>query len=340
MRDKRWWWMRTIGVALVLLALLLLPMLVFAVSPLGPGTILSTNPNIGYYNHAGIPSGYHDSGVPYVSFLDGQATFSTLGVDTVHVRPDRWSAPGGWNLCVDEVCTLYASDVAHAWVYLTDDYYHEFRITNTSLTILENYLNETYPTVTPPPSNTPTPTATATVTPTPTPTATPPPPNTPTPTATATVTPTPTPTATPPPSNTPTPTATATVTPTPTPSPTPTPTNTPSPVVVTISTDYSNLILFASNVGAPGQTLRCAVTGGGGAPYAVLIEVTSPGGASAFYNLQTDSNGVCVLTPGIASDPDFGTTVQGVWLAKVFSGGQQSNTVVWNVSWFVIHEIP
>ena len=134
MRDKRWW-MRTIGVTLLLLALLLLARRVFAAplmlpEPLGRGWFVSTNPNISYFNHDGIPTGYHDSGLPYVAFGNGFAFFRVLGVDTVRVRPDRWSASGGWTVCIDGNinCTWIPKRQADTWVYFNDDYLHTIRV--------------------------------------------------------------------------------------------------------------------------------------------------------------------------------------------------------------------
>lgn len=111
-------------------------------------------------------------------------------------------------------------------------------------------------------------------------------------------------------------------------------------VVITLSADYAGLVLYASKLGASAQTLRCTITGGGGPPYGVVIEVTSSGGATAIYHLTTDASGNCTFGPAQAADPDFGTTAVGQWTGRAFSGGSPSNSVVWFVSWFSVHERP
>lgn len=125
----------------------------------------------------------------------------------------------------------------------------------------------------------------------------------------------------------------------PTETPTPAPTFTPSPVPLTLSLlpEHARLVAYAPLVGQPAQTLRGSVAGGSGPPYGITIQVDTPNGYQMFFNLMTDASGAFVLTPELARDANFGTTVNGTWRAVARTAGAQSAAVVWDVDWYPVH---
>jgi hypothetical protein len=141
----------------------------------------------------------------------------------------------------------------------------------------------------------------------------------------------------PPPSATDTPTSTPTATATRTPTATPTP----IPLRASLVARHPSLVLMASKLGQPAQLLGGTISGGS-TPYNVIIHVVRPDGSSAAYSLTSGTS--FSFGASQAADPDFGTTQQGTWRAwlSVTSGTQSavSNTVVWNVAFYVVHERP
>ncbi len=157
----------------------------------------------------------------------------------------------------------------------------------------------------------------------------------------ATVTPTPTHTPTPLPTYTPTSTATATATATPSPThtptttATPTPTATPQPGSLSLTQDYSFLVLRAPDVGQPAQTLHGLLQGGGIANRLITVQVQAPDGYIYTYSVLTDRAGNFILDPATAGSTYFGVSQTGTWYAvAVYSpSGISSNTVSWIVDW-------
>ncbi len=193
------------------------------------------------------------------------------------------------------------------------------------------------------PTPTFTPTATSTATSTPTRTFTPTATSTATPTRTATPTSTATRTATPTftPTNTATRTATATATATSTPTNTPTPTFTPTPVAsLTLSADYAYLLQCGAILGEPTQVLRGVVTGGSIGSQMIRVVITDPNGGVSTYYVYTAVLGHFSLdASSLPGELCFGSSLLGTWSAQAFSDalGLRSNTVQWNVAWYIIH---
>ena len=114
-----------------------------------------------------------------------------------------------------------------------------------------------------------------------------------------------------------------------------------APLSGTISPAYAKLLLFASNLGQPAQTLTGSVAGGE-PPYNLIVHVRAPSGLEVTY---TRSGSSWSLTPAIASNPNFGTTEEGVWTAWADitdSAGRTYHTpsVTWEVSWHPVHGRP
>lgn len=128
----------------------------------------------------------------------------------------------------------------------------------------------------------------------------------------------------------PPPTSTSRPTPTRTPTATASPSPTPAPLAIWLRPDHARL------VGQPAQTLRGTVTGGGGPPHGITIEVEAPNCYRMFFNLMSDAGGAFVLTPELAGDANFGTTVNGTWRAVARTGGGSSPAAVWDVDWYPV----
>jgi len=114
-------------------------------------------------------------------------------------------------------------------------------------------------------------------------------------------------------------------------------------MAASLTADYSALILYARNLGQPVQGLDGTVTGGDGGAYTVTLYVRDPDGSEIPYNLSTP--GAFAFDADDASDDDFGTTEQGSWTAWIEASDTSGNTatsssVVWDVSWYPVHESP
>ena len=114
-----------------------------------------------------------------------------------------------------------------------------------------------------------------------------------------------------------------------------------TPLSGTISIAYSKLLLFASNLSQPAQTLTGSVSGGTPA-YTTNVHVRAPSGLETLY---PQIGSAWTLTPQIAANPDFGTTEEGTWTAwgvitdaagTVF----RTASVSWDVSWYPVHGRP
>ncbi|MGB8212000.1 MAG: hypothetical protein WCE68_00445 [Anaerolineales bacterium] len=162
-------------------------------------------------------------------------------------------------------------------------------------------------------------------------TSTPKPNPTHTPTQTATVTPSITPTRTP----TSTPVATATSTPTATP--------TPLHLAAMLIPAHSSLVLMASTLHQPAQTLEGTIAGGT-LPYTATLYVTRPDGTQLQYNLLSPGASFS-FGPAESGDANFGTNQAGTWSARfTVKDGRglsvSSNIAIWNVAFYPVHETP
>jgi hypothetical protein len=144
--------------------------------------------------------------------------------------------------------------------------------------------------------------------------------------------------------NTPKPAATKTPTRTPTQTPTATPTATPTPIplVAGLTASYGSLALMAPKLHLPAQTLDGTISGGT-LPYTVSLYVQSPDGVKTQYALSPGTSFSFGATE--SGDPNFGTAQQGTWrawftvrdrLGQVIT----SNTAVWDVAFYPVHESP
>lgn len=114
-----------------------------------------------------------------------------------------------------------------------------------------------------------------------------------------------------------------------------------APLSGTISPLYAQLLLYAPSLGQPAQTLTGSVSGGE-APYSLVVHVRAPSGLDITYSRSGND---WSLTPANVSNPNFGTTEKGTWTAWAVitdSGGRsfQTNSAVWEVSWFPVHGRP
>jgi hypothetical protein len=114
-----------------------------------------------------------------------------------------------------------------------------------------------------------------------------------------------------------------------------------APLSGTISVTYARLLLFAPNLGQPGQTLIGTVSGGI-SPYSILVWVRTPSGALISL---TGSGSTWSITPENSGDLNFGTTEEGIWTAWADlqdSYGQTYRTAsaVWEVAWHPVHGRP
>lgn len=114
-----------------------------------------------------------------------------------------------------------------------------------------------------------------------------------------------------------------------------------TPLRGTISVTYAHLLLFASNLEQPAQTLTGIVTGGV-PPYSVVVRVRTPTGNLVSFNR---SGATWTVTPENSGDLNFGTTQEGIWTAWAElqdSTGQtyQTGSSIWEVAWHPVHGRP
>jgi hypothetical protein len=114
-----------------------------------------------------------------------------------------------------------------------------------------------------------------------------------------------------------------------------------APLSGTISPTYARLLLFASNLGQPAQTLTGSASGGE-PPYSIRVHVRAPSGDETTYT-RNGSN--WMLTPVSSNDANFGTTEEGTWIAWAIisdSAGRVYRTpsITWEVSWHPVHGRP
>jgi len=114
-----------------------------------------------------------------------------------------------------------------------------------------------------------------------------------------------------------------------------------APLSGTISITHARLLLFASNLGLPAQTLAGSVSGGTPA-YTTILHVRAPSGLETIYS---QSGSTWTLTPQSAGDLDFGTTEEGTWTAwGVITDAAgaifRTASVRWDVSWYPVHGRP
>jgi hypothetical protein len=125
---------------------------------------------------------------------------------------------------------------------------------------------------------------------------------------------------------------------------TPTPTSTPTtiPLRASLSPKFASLAKFAPALGLEAQTLFGTITGGLGSDYQVILHVRNPLGIERSWAFTSD--GALTVAPGTVSDEYFGCDVEGQWSAwlDVTSGSQSatSNTAVWAVAFYPVHESP
>lgn len=113
------------------------------------------------------------------------------------------------------------------------------------------------------------------------------------------------------------------------------------PLTGNMSALYSDLILYATNVGQPAQTLMGSVSGGTG-PYTIIVRVQAPSGGITNYSRGGAS---WTLTPADVLEPNFGTTEEGTWTAwaeitDAVGATYTTNVVTWDVSWYPVHGRP
>jgi hypothetical protein len=114
-----------------------------------------------------------------------------------------------------------------------------------------------------------------------------------------------------------------------------------APLRGTVSVTYARLVLFASNIEQPAQTLTGVVTGGT-PPYSIVVRVRAPSGSVVSFNR---SGSTWSATPENSGDINFGTTEEGIWTAWAElqdSSGQtyQTPSVIWEVAWHPVHGRP
>ena len=114
-----------------------------------------------------------------------------------------------------------------------------------------------------------------------------------------------------------------------------------APLSGTLSAAYAKLLLYATHLGLPAQTLMGS-TSGGEPPYTIVVHVRTPGGVETTYSR---SGATWTVSPTVANDLNFGTTVEGVWSAWAVisdSAGRsfRTNTITWDVSWHPVHGRP
>ncbi len=114
-----------------------------------------------------------------------------------------------------------------------------------------------------------------------------------------------------------------------------------TPLSGTISAVHARLLLFASNLGQPAQTLNGTASGGTPA-YTTIIHVRAPSGLETLY-LQSGST--WTITPLSTNDPNFGTAEEGTWTAwgvitDAAGAMYRTASVSWDVAWYPVHGRP
>jgi PKD repeat protein len=114
-----------------------------------------------------------------------------------------------------------------------------------------------------------------------------------------------------------------------------------APLSGTITVTYARLLLFAPNLGQPGQTLSGTVIGGE-PPYSITVHVRAPSGVEISLSR---SGPTWSATPQNSGDINFGTTEQGIWTAwsdLTDSAGRtyRTSSVTWEVAWHPVHGRP
>lgn len=114
-----------------------------------------------------------------------------------------------------------------------------------------------------------------------------------------------------------------------------------TPLSGTLSVAQARLLLFASTLGQPAQTLSGSASGGTPA-YTTVLHVRAPSGSEVLYS---QSGSAWTLTPPSAGDPNFGTTEEGTWTAWgviTDAAGAMFRTasVSWDVDWYPVHGRP
>jgi hypothetical protein len=114
-----------------------------------------------------------------------------------------------------------------------------------------------------------------------------------------------------------------------------------APLSGTISPLYARLLLFASNLGQPAQTLTGTVSGGE-TPYRLVVHVRAPSGLETTY---TRSGSAWSLPPVSAGNLNFGTTEEGTWttwadITDVAGRIYRTVSATWEVSWYPVHGRP
>jgi hypothetical protein len=111
-----------------------------------------------------------------------------------------------------------------------------------------------------------------------------------------------------------------------------------------LTADHSSLVLMASMLGLPVQTLRWTVTGGS-SPYNGWLYVVGPDNVQHAYILPTPMSAVSSFGPAEAYNADFGTDQKGNWRAwltvRDATGHDATSTpVFWDVAFYTVHETP
>ncbi len=114
-----------------------------------------------------------------------------------------------------------------------------------------------------------------------------------------------------------------------------------APLSGTISVTYARLLLMATNLDQPAQTLNGNIVGGI-APYSVTVTIKSPTGT---LNTFSRSGSSWSVSPGNAGNVNIGATEQGTWTAWADlrdSLGQiyKTASATWEVEWYPIHARP
>jgi hypothetical protein len=139
-----------------------------------------------------------------------------------------------------------------------------------------------------------------------------------------------------PPTQNPSSSATSTTT------PTPTSTLTSIPLRASLSPKFASLPKFAPMLGLEAQTLFGSIVGEWGSGFHITLYVRNPLGVERSWSF--DSDGSITIAPGTVSDEFFGCDAEGQWTAwmDVTNGAQSatSNTAVWTVAFYPVHESP
>jgi len=114
-----------------------------------------------------------------------------------------------------------------------------------------------------------------------------------------------------------------------------------TPLSGTISAAHARLLLFASNLAQPAQTL--IGTASGGTPvYTTIIHVRAPSGLETLY---PQSGSAWTITPLSVNDSNFGTAEEGTWTAwgvitDAAGAMYRTASVSWDVAWYPVHGRP